>query len=217
MKTLSSLLILLLLFSCKKENSKRWTEVTVRVNNYLTGEPIDNDVSCAIIYYKNYKNPLKEDKDIVLNFGKPVNGVYHYGFKAPKAIQYGVFNWDVEKLHPVNVQQFLYYKTGQKNEFQMYLAPTGFLKQTFKNVNCFDDNDSLYLFYMKNISLPNYTPSSGGYYLTGCNVNIEGEEARYAIGKYVYKWSLTRNGVTQYIIDTVVIEENKSTIYELDY
>jgi hypothetical protein len=215
MKTLSPLLILLLLFSCKKENSKRWTEVTVRVNNYLTGEPIDNDVSCAIIYYKNYKNPLKTDKDIVLNVGKPVNGVYHYGFKAPKAIQYGVFSWN-DNLYPIYVQQFLYYKTGKKNEFQMYLVPMGYLRNIYKNVNCFDDNDLLFYDYIKNIDIPDY-----GFYgnleLTGCNIDIVNSYSNLPIGNYEYKYSVTKNGVTTNYIDTIEVKVNQYTDLIIEY
>jgi hypothetical protein len=71
-KTTLILIALIFLLSCKKEDSKRRTEVTIRVNNYLTGEPIDKNVICGVVYYKDKKFSWKKDGDVVLDAGHPV-------------------------------------------------------------------------------------------------------------------------------------------------
>jgi len=209
-------MVLLLLLSCKKENSKRWTEITIKVNNYITGEPIDENVICGIVYYKNEKLPWKKDGDVVLDAGSPVNGVYHYAFKAPKAIQHAEFDWNSDNLYGVDVNQFMYYEIGKKNEYQQYLVPYGYMREVYINTNCYDDNDSIYIHYIKNISLPNYTPGVGGYF-KGCDVNYINPYELRPIGKYEYKYSVTKNSITETFIDTYTVEENGYAELRIEY
>jgi len=217
MKTIRILLSLLLLISCKKENSKRWTEITIKVNNYITGAPIDKNVVCGVVYYKNYKSPLKKDADIVLDAGAPINGVYHFGFKAPKTIQWAEFDWNSDSLYGVNVNQFMYYKVGEKNEFQQYLVPMGHLRTSYKNLNCFDDNDEVLFYYIKNIDIPDFINTGSGNPLIGCDIDIASPYVGFPIGFYEYKWSYTKNGITNIEVDTIEVKVNEFTTVNMQY
>lgn len=211
MKPIPYLVILLLLLGCKK-NSKRWTEITIRVNNYITGEPID-DVTCGVGYYKSHT--LKPDEWVFLDVGSPVNGVYHYEFKAPKAISYGEFSYDPSKYYPVDVLSTIYYDYGV-NEYQMYLVPFGSLRNTYKNVNCFDENDELIFKNKRNIDIPNFE-FSGDLILTGCDIDIINSYSSVPVGRYEYKYSVIKNGVISDYIDTIEVKKNEYFSIDIEY
>ena len=212
MKTTITLMALLLLFSCKKENSKKWTEITIKVNNYITGEPIDG-IACGVVVPKE---KLWNVSYQVLNEDTTKNGIYHYEFKAPDKIMWAESDYDAKKYYAIDFQQTLYFERGTKNEFQQYLVPMGYMREVYINTNCYDDNDSLYIHYIKNISLPNYTPGVGGYF-KGCDVNFVNPYELRPIGKYEYKYSVTKNNITETYINTYTVVENGYAELRIEY
>jgi len=132
MKNMNYLVLMVLLFlSCKKENSKHWTEVNIKANNYLTGEPI-TDVACGVFYSK--AGFFLNAETIALDEGFTENGQYSFGFKAKKNGFYQAeAAFDIEKYYVINFSNYLYLDYGEVNNFQFDLVPNGKLRLVFKN------------------------------------------------------------------------------------
>ena len=110
------------LISCKKENSKKWTEVNIKANNYITGEPI-TDVWCGIVA-TDY-GFLGSEKIIIIDTGFTENGVFSSGFKIKNKYTYyhAEATFDREKYYAVNFSNYLYFDWGEVNDFQFDLVP----------------------------------------------------------------------------------------------
>ena len=157
MKNMNYLVLMALLFlSCKKENSKHWTEVNIKANNYLTGEPI-TDVACGVFYSK--AGFFLNAETIALDEGFTENGQYSFGFKAKKNGFYQAeAAFDIEKYYVINFSNYLYLDYGEVNNFQFDLVKPGYLNVNIDNINCVDANDVLhYRYYSKQ------TPTSLDY------------------------------------------------------
>jgi len=157
---------------------------------------------------------------IALHEGFTENGQYSFGFKAKKngfyqaeaAFEYG-------KYYVINFSNYLYLDYGEVNNFQFDLVPNGKLRLVYKNINCFDENDEFFLYYFKNLDVPNYmfdsNPDIDINY--GCAIDVTTSYSNAPAGTYEYKWYVTRNNVTTEYIDTIVLSANEMNEINIQY
>ena len=202
---------MLLFLSCKKENSKHWTEVNIKANNYLTGEPI-TDVACGVFYSK--AGFFLNVETIALHEGFTENGQYSFGFKAKKngfyqaeaAIEYG-------KYYVINFSNYLYLDYGEVNNFQFDLVTYGYLNFDIKNTNCFDSSDQILVKRSSEIGYNGYSD----VIIDGCYEDSSAIFGKVPIGKWFIEWDVTKNSITNTFYDTIVLSQDEHRIYELDY
>jgi len=214
MKNMNYLILMaLLFFSCKKENSKHWTEVNIKANNYLTGEPI-TDVACGVFYSK--AGFFLNVETIALHEGFTENGQYSFGFKAKKngfyqaeaAFEYG-------KYYVINFSNYLYLDYGEVNNFQFDLVPYGFLKLDIKNLSCFDSNDKM-KFMRENLEVSNDDTNWSSDRL-GCYTYTSPDYFKVPIGTHKYTWNVTKNNVTTEYTNTIIVQENEYLSFNIYY
>lgn len=200
--------ILLLLFSCKEENSKKWTEVNVSVKNYWTNEPI-NDVVCAVIA----SNLMGTE---ILNQSSTENGSYQYGFKANKNQSYSLISSvDLMEYHNVSFFSNITLDKGNSNGYVFTLLPIANFIFHFENQNCFDATDSMW--FKTDHTLIEYQsedwnplPRTGCYYL-------HTSEYPFPVGPYVFTMKIKRDGIITYLTKEVILQEDSTTVVELFY
>lgn len=73
MKFYYPILFVLIFFSCKEENSKKYTQVKVNISNYISGLPIE-DITCAVYEQDALGNSTK------LYSSATANGLFEYNF-----------------------------------------------------------------------------------------------------------------------------------------
>ncbi|MBK9591418.1 MAG: hypothetical protein IPO32_07905 [Crocinitomicaceae bacterium] len=191
--------ILLFCFSCKKENSKKWTEIKITVTDYLTGAPIE-DVTCAL-YEKNSLGNL----DLIYQ-SSTTTGLFEYGFKANGNKQYVVTSSAPnDKYYMVSFLPYLELYKFQKNEFTFSTVGYGFLKLDIQNQACFNTDDKL-IFKRENLSLPNDETNWSNERL-GCYTYTSPDYFIVPVGTHKYSWQVTKNNImTEYSAEIIVTE-----------
>jgi len=197
MKGTFVIIFALIFFSCKKENSKQWTEVNFTVYNHITGEPI-NDVNGRVSEWheKFWWGSEVEilDKKLVLN------GSYSFEFKAKPSVNY-YYGFTAEydyssKYYYVSGDNTTELEKGEINNLEMAIVPYGYLKLDILNQTCFDSNDIM-LFKRENMSVSSDFTNWSSQRL-GCY--------SYTSPEYVKEYS-----------DTIVINEGDYSIFNIHY
>jgi hypothetical protein len=204
-------ILLVLVISCKKEESKHWTEVKITVQNDITGEPI-GDAFCGV--YTQTGGVINGGVE-ELHTSNTANGVYEFGFKAKKNKTYWAEAiYDNDKYYNINFSTFMNLNNGAENEFLMTLVPRGQLSTKITNVSCFDTNDEI-IVYRPNLDVPSYngyspTPKFGCYTGTSSYVSLP-------TGRYSFEWHVTKNNITDVFYDTLNLMAGDSVLYEINY
>jgi hypothetical protein len=209
MRAFIFLLISIISISCKKENSKKWTEVKISATNYMTGEPI-SDITCGVFTIED--GFLFNDKTIALDQKQMENGVYEFGFKAKKNQTYWAeASFEILKYHVLNFSNYMPISNNTINEFKFEMVPFGNLKLDIQNQACFDANDKL-IFKRENLSIPDddtdwSTERMGCYSYSSLNY------FSVPIGTHKYTWQVTKNAITtEYFTEIVVNEGDYKTV-----
>ena len=98
-------------------------------------------------------------------------------------------------------------KMGKTMHADFYAVPYGKLQIVIKNNNCFDVNDELSIFRTHSIQdFYSGVPNPAIY--TGC-VNQVGNLNKAPMGWYTYSGTVTKNGITTSISDSIYLEEDE--------
>lgn len=214
-------LALLAATGCKKpQDSDYWTEVHVKAENYVTGEPLD-DIFISII--ERHDKSLFESEYEAISFGfTDENGEYYFGWKAKRNNKYSyeyLEQANSDKYYLIQMQQFDYLSKGGTHYYTIQLAPRGLLRLNYKNVNCFDENDEFFIHYIYCLDVPdnNIVGNPAIDTRLGCDVDVITSYNPEPIGRYEYKYHIKRNGVTTYHIDSVTVSEGQETEIKIHY
>lgn len=106
-------------------------------------------------------------------------------------------------------------KMGKTMRADFYAVPYGKLQIVIKNNNCFDVNDELSIFRTHSIQdFYSGVPNPAIY--TGC-VNQVGNLNKAPMGWYTYSGTVTKNGITTSISDSIYLEEDETEIWNINY
>jgi hypothetical protein len=213
--------ILFIVVSCTKpEDSDLWTEVNVTATDYVTGEPL-TDIYISILERKE-TGFFDSEVSVINEEFTDANGNYKFGWKARKNSKYDyeyVAQANASKYYIVDFLQFAYLQKGNVYNYNVSLAPKGFLRLNYKNINCFDENDEMFLYYINALDVPNNNTSANPDIDThyGCNIDIVTSYNPEPIGRYEYYYHVKRNGNTTYFLDTITISEGQEAEIKVYY
>jgi len=92
-------------------------------------------------------------------------------------------------------------------------APCANLQRTITNLNCESENDKIEVFLSQFVN----NSYGSGWVLMGCSGFIPSHYSSVPMGNYYFKWIVTRNGLSNTFYDTIYLEENSYTNYEINY
>jgi len=215
---------LLLLYSCKKEESELWTEVHVKATDYNTGEPLD-DVYIGIIEWKDKWLFDSKGKSISEGY-TDANGEYHFEWKAKRGDGFSyeyVAQANPAKYNQVYFQQIDYLKKGNMHNYEIKLVEDGYLNVDFVNLNCENSNDVMrFRYYFQHPEFPQYiyvySPYwDGELHWDGCVNLIGGGYQELPAGTYTIEWNVTRDSGYTEGMDTFFVGNGDSVTYLLEY
>lgn len=199
--------VALSLFSCKEENSKKYTQVKVNVSNYISGLPIE-DITCGVYEQDAVGNST------LLYSATTVNGIFEYNFLAKKNKSYFMScSIDLEKYYSVSFLQYISIDKYKQNEYNFKLVEYSFITFDITNISCFDDQDKLYFLRESETGYNGYTPVT----LWGCQDAQPGTYGKVPEGKWYFEWQVTKNSLTSIFYDTISLVKNDSIVYLIDY
>lgn len=223
MKLLLFCFLLVSIFSCKRLDKKHPIEFTIQAHIPYSGEPISG-VKYTIVEYRSKKFSKKmgeiEYTDFKLEGFTDASGWARISFFPKKNLDYMYriyFDYSSMQFADysgsyslINAPSFdMVRRDHNQRNYEIVALPLMQMRWNFKNLSCFDANDT---FKYKQYNLdenPNYTFNNGdpwieGATLNGC-VDLQGGYLQRLSGRYVFKWEATRGGVTTTDIDTFFI------------
>lgn len=207
MKYLLLINLILIFCACKDENSKKYTQVKVNVNNYTSGLPIE-DITCAV---------YEQDaigKNTLLKSSNTTGGIFEYSFLAKKNKSYFMTcSIDLMKYYSVSFAQYLPIEKYTLNSFEFFLTEYTYITFDITNTNCFDSQDNFYFVRTSETGYNGYTPVT----LIGCQDILPGTYGKIPEGKWYFQWQVTKNSITTSYNDTISLLANDSIVYVLNY
>jgi hypothetical protein len=204
-------------FSCKEENSKKYTQVKVNVSNYVSGLPIE-DITCVVYEQDALGNST------LLNQASTFDGVFEYNFLAKKNKSYFMTcSIDLEKYKMIQFFQYVDLDKYQMNEFNFELVKYASLNMNYYNSSCENGNDELrYRYYFKNPYGSGYIYIYSPYWdgelsKKGCISQIGVAYHQVPAGTYTIEWNVTRDSGYSEGSDTFFVGNGDSLTYLLEY
>lgn len=215
------LAVLLSFCSCKKLDKKNPIEFTIQAHIPYSGEPISG-VRYTIKEYRSKKGGgigEIEYTDFELKGSTNSNGIAEISFFPKKKLDYmyriyfDYSNIQFENYSGnyslINAPSYDIMTRKDQRDYEIRALPLMQMRWNFKNLSCFDANDT---FKYKEYNLdenPNYNFNNGapwieGAILNGC-VDSPGDYLQRLSGRYVFKWEATRGGITTTDIDTFFV------------
>ncbi len=216
-KLIFTLIIPLLFFGCTKLGKN--VTVTGRVVNPITGQGFEG----LEVQLQKTKNSLPGGYTSVKEVYTDSKGYFEINHLAgansyhvmvqTTADQYRL-GWLIDGNYQQNSQ--LGVTKGKKMNVDYHAVAYGNLIIHLKNENCLGPNDTLRLF------LDGSTIGSDDVQigllteLYGC-IDIVDQPVKFPMGERYYHWEIIRNGDTTVVYDTVFIEPNETTTFEIFY
>lgn len=213
--------LLVSFLSCKKLDKKHPIEFTIQAHIPYSDEPISG-VKYTIKEYRSKKGGQIgeiEYTDFELEGVTNANGFVEISFfpKKNKDYMYRIY-FDYSNIQfasysgdysLINAPSYDLITRNDQRDYEIRALPLIQIQWNFKNLSCFDANDT---FKYKQYNLdenPNYTFNAGdpwieGPTLNGC-VDLTGDYLQRLAGRYVFKWEATRGGVLTTGIDTFFV------------
>ncbi len=209
---------MLFLFSCAKEGKNIYIEG--RVLNPVTGEGIPNvklllkKVVSNIDLTTESKVKQEAISDADGNFILKHNGTGNFVVSVEFLDEgYHFVGWRDESGQTVGDYK-LYVTKGEVMNVSLELAPYGFVRTWFHNVNCHNQNDSIVISRINEYS--DYTP--GHFSNVGCQNLEQLPFMKRPMGKiYIYYTVYRDNSGPINGIDTIFVGDGDSTTYLLEY
>lgn len=214
-------LLLLSVFSCKKLDKKNPIEFTIKAHVPYSGDPISG-VKYTIVEYRAKKGGKLgeiEYTDFKLEGHTNANGLAVVYFFPKKNLDYMYriyfdysniqFSGSSESYSLINAPSYDLIDRNNQRDYEIRVLPLMQIRWNFKNLSCFDSNDTFRYKQYNLDELPNYNFNNGdpwneGAILNGC-VDLPGDYVQRLSGRYVFKWEATRGGVLTTGIDTFFV------------
>jgi hypothetical protein len=190
-----------------------------RVMNPITGEGIEG-IELELLRttsglpggYKSVKS-TRSNTDGSYEISK--GGLAGYWLACRVPVEYYQIGWVQNGSNVTASTGNLTVKKGKKMHADFYAVPYGKLQIVIKNNNCFDVNDELSIFRTHSIQdFYSGVPNPAIY--TGC-VNQVGNLNKAPMGWYTYSGTVTKNGITTSISDSIYLEEDETEIWNINY
>lgn len=213
--------LLLSFSSCKRLDKKNPVEFTIQAHIPYSGEPISG-VKYTIKEYRPKKGGKMSEieyTDFQLEGVTDASGWAYISFFRKKNARYQyMIYFDYSNIHfpnysgsysLINAPSYDLITGADQRDYEIRVLPLMQMCWNFKNLSCFDANDT---FKYKSFNLdefPNYTfnnadPWQEGPTLNGC-VDLTGDYLQRLSGRYVFKWEAVRGGVLSTGIDTFFV------------
>ena len=213
------LLVLLLSASCTKFG-KNMT-VKGRVLNPVTGEGIPNApllMYRSTLDYPSGKKKVKEtttDSEGYFEISKASLSKCYLTCHVTEVGDYYPIGWEKKDDVPLFDAFTISVKKGKTMHADYYAIPYGQLHWNIKNVNCEGSNDTMW-YKMKHQYDDNFLSIWSSPFV-GC-VNITGNGSdKMKMGNHIIYMKISRPSGTVYKYDTVFVNENGVTTFELLY
>src|SRR5690554_800791 len=213
MKKLSIFFIIVLGVTFMSCNRK--TTLKGRVINPITGEGIEG----ATISASKTTLELPGGYETVEQTTSDANGDFLLEFKK-SASDIGVstgnyYNIGWYQNGEIQPGYYLPVQKGKNMKADFYAVPYGELQINVKNINCFNQSDTLSIF--RTHSIPDYyddVPNPAIY--VGCIDNI-GNMNKSPMGWYKYKGKVIRNGIETTIKDSIYLGAGETEVWNIYY
>jgi hypothetical protein len=208
------LFAILLITSCAK---KRTAVVKGRVLNPVTGEGISN-AKITMYHSKltSYDNDIKVDAQ-TLSASDGSFEISSKGFKAYELAcildgDYYYLRWSVDGAYKSSFQPL----EGKTQEVDFHVVPYGMIQLHIRNTSCFNSSDEIKLYY-DGASKTNYAYNIGLMStLNGC-VDITDPPIKTTSDFHYFHLEVTKNGTSNTYYDTIFVNTNGVTIFEVLY
>lgn len=210
-----SLFVIIAITSCTKFGKNVYVDGYVR--NAITGEPVPN-VSLKL-YRKqiDWGDPLGTASKTLKSTTTDANGYFKAEhLSTPFNAVYIQMGGGVEGGYVlVDGQNPTLIKKGKKNHVNFGIVPYGYLQINIHNTSCFDSNDELKIVRSHSITgFYDNVPNPAIY--TGC-VNQTGNMNKAPMGWYKYNGTVTKNGISTIIRDSIYLNEGESKVWIINY
>lgn len=215
------LIICLFILICLNNCTKIGKNMTVkgRVMNPITGEGIPDIPIELQKTSKGLPGGFKTVKTIYTNengnFEISKGGIDTYYLLVENLGNYYRIGWSTQGEEQGILGNKIKVKKRKVMYADYYAVPYGKLQIVIKNNNCFDVNDELSIFRTHSIQdFYSGVPNPAIY--TGC-VNQVGNLNKAPMGWYTYSGTVTKNGITTSISDSIYLEEDETEIWNINY
>ncbi len=210
MKYLIHLNLFFILFSCGKEHS-----IKGRVFNPVTDEAISG-IKVNLLKNKT-EIPGSQDgvgKKIVESTTTNENGEYSFTFRKKDSRQYSLSFFYDDKKYYDNIKSGNVVIENNMVTYDLPLVNYGFLSKNISNVNCFNENDLLSIVFSHqdviDYSFGNLQEYEGCYSHFGNTNSIP-------MGMYKYEGTVTKNGITTPIKDSIYVTAGGYHTWNIQY
>ena len=220
MKYLIALISFILLLACTKVG-KNMT-IKGRAVNPVTGEGIPG----ARVFLSRSKLDIGSATKIVKETTTDENGsfeisklsLYHCELRCDPSIagDYYLIGWEKKKDVPLFDAFTISVKKGKTMHADYYAVPYGKLNLNVKNISCLNSSDNLKLYF-------DGGPFDAGTFsiglmttLDGC-IDIPGIPIKSSMGFKYFHWEVTKNNITTTYYDTIFVNANQITEYDVNY
>nr|WP_294861678.1 hypothetical protein [uncultured Fluviicola sp.] len=221
MRLLLFVLLGFLLFSCKKLDKKHPIEFTIKAHIPYSDEPIAG-VKYTIKEYRSKKGGKLgeiEYTDFELEGSTDANGDARISFAPKKNLDYMYrIDFDYSNIQfanysgsysLINAPSYDLINRNDQRDYEIRALPLIQIQWNFKNLSCFDANDTFKYKSFNLDELPNYNFNNGDPWIEGSSLNdcvdLTGDYLQRLSGHYVFKWEATRGGLITTGIDTFFV------------
>jgi len=190
-------------FSCKKERAFHIT-----ATNVATGERIPN-----LRYYvvEASAGSFGEKTKTIREGDLDANGEAKFNIKIKNKKHV------IRVVEPENncYAENISLTFGSKEDFKadFKFAPCAYTKNNITNINCLGADDKI------DIQLSRFVDNNYGssWIILGCNGYVQNHYSKIPMGTIYYRWVVTRSGINTTYRDTVFLEENSYSNFDINY
>ena len=212
------LLPLLILLSCKKPFNKN--VVNVHAYNVLDGSGLD---SVYVAVYKEPNGDLGNSKTVAEGYTDNDGNLQliYSKFKISKSFNlYDYYDDTYYKKIKMIINGTEWNGDGQTGaekitDLEIQYAPTCGFKHHYKNINCFNSNDTLFLWYENIVTYESTFLGANGYTLVGCFDVLNPVFYPTNAGNYRYYGYIKRENGTTNIDTTIFFQPWQDNVIEL--
>jgi hypothetical protein len=210
-------LLFALVFSCTKFGKN--VTIKGKVLNPITGEGIPN-VEVELLKTTaglpgGNKGIKSTYTDANGNFEISKGGLGSYWLACRVSGDYYEIGWIENGINVTSSTGNLNVKKGKTMHVDFHAVPYGKLQIKIKNQSCFDSNDELKIFRTHSIlNFYDNVPNPAVY--SGC-IDQVGNMNPAPMGWYKYSGTVTKNGSTSLIKDSIFLNEGESKVWEILY
>lgn len=235
---LSSLILILLLTSCKKEDKDHPISFQIKTVMPYDSTPIAG-LKYVIQEYKAVNSLMSvtlkpTDWKMEGTIGETGMEAITFLPKKNKAFKYKILFdystielpstdfWIVDKIQNdviLRSNENKPYSNVTQQDYSIHILPKATVHYKYENVNCLNANDKMH-FFTVNIDqfpdpfIPMYVYAD---YFNGCGVTADFTSQNVVCGRHLYKIEVVKNGISTYYLDTFLVVPNVTNEIFINY